>query len=128
MAKSQDVLDENLLELRNAGLKREREFYDYWKKGVAIAGYEFFGDGTKESFDNSNTKNDLRPDLVKVEAAIKKFSFSEIVFLVSIFSFYNDIKGAELCKRANVLSVGSLTALDKNKREIIAGLLINYSC
>ena len=120
------VSKEDALAKRNAYLQREKDFLNYWKKGVEIAGYHYFGDGTKENFEQATDKNQLSPVSAKMEAAFGALGHGEAMFLAAMYSFYNDHKGGELCRSLNANSVGALTLLDGNRRAVIAGLLVTY--
>ncbi|HHH8812422.1 TPA: hypothetical protein ACP3YJ_005676, partial [Pseudomonas aeruginosa] len=41
-------------------------FFEAWKRGVEIAGPEWFGDGTREGLNQAKTKWDLRPDMLRL--------------------------------------------------------------
>lgn len=122
-----NVTKADVLAARNAKFEREQAFFDYWKKGVEIAGYRFFGDETKEGFEKAKNKWDLSPISEKIVNSFGDLSHGEAAFLAAMYSFYNDFKGAELCAMQNVTSVGALTILDGNRRAVIAGLLVTYN-
>ncbi len=111
---------------RNEYLAREQAFFDWWKNGVALAGYQYFGDGTKQGFESATVKGNLRPLTEKIEKSIGLISDGEVAFLTAMYCFYNDYRGAELCAKAGVKSIGNIMILDIARREVIAGLLINY--
>lgn len=104
----------------------ERSFFEWWKNGVMIAGYQYFGDGTKQGFVEAKDKNDLRPDPDMIEKAIGEISDGEIAFLTTMYCFYNDYRGAQLCAKANVKSIGNVMILDSARRKVIASLLTTY--
>lgn len=114
------------LAARSEYLAREQAFFDWWKKGVELAGYHYFGDGTKQGFVIAANKNDLRPVSEKITKSFGLIGNGEVAFLTAMYCFYNDIRGAELCASAGVKSIGALTGLDIARREVIAGLLISY--
>lgn len=120
------VSKEEVMARRKDYLQREQDFFNYWKKGVEIGGYRYFGDGTKENFEQATEKNQLSPVSAKIEASLGGISDGEAAFLVAMYCFYNDFKGAELCAKAGVKSIGNLMVLDSHRREVIAGLLITY--
>lgn len=45
-------------------------FFHAWKRGVEIAGVEWFGNGTREGFLNATSKWDLRPNLLLLNDAL----------------------------------------------------------
>lgn len=120
------ISKEEIMARRKGYLQREQDFFNYWKKGVEIAGYRYFGDGTKENFEQATEKNQLSPVSAKIEASFGLISDNEAAFLVAMYCFYNDFKGAELCVKAGVKSIGNLLGLDSNRREVMAGLLVTY--
>lgn len=117
---------EEMAYMRKRAIERRQTFFEFWKKGVELAGVKFFGDGTKENFELATKINDLAPVAQNVEGALACLSPGESAFLASLYSFFNSYKGADFCNIANVKSVGDLTVLDAESREVIAGLLVNY--
>ena len=120
------VTQTDMMAARNEHLAREQGFFEWWKRGIALAGYQYFGDGTKQGFDKATVKNDLRPLPEKVESSIGRISDGELAFLTAMYCFYNDFRGAELCAKAGVKSIGNIMILDSARREVMAGLLITY--
>lgn len=106
---------------------REEKFFSWWKKGVELAGYEYFGDGTHEGFVTAGNKNQLRPIRKNIEDSIGFATNSQMAFLIGLYCFFNDFVGAELCTKANVRSLGDYMILDEERREVIAALLLAYS-
>ncbi len=121
-----EVTKADALAARSEYLAREQAFFDWWKRGVELAGYHYFGDGTKQGFDSATRKNDLRPVSEKIEKSIGLISDGEVAFLTAMYCFYNDFKGSELSAKGGVRSIGNLMVLDIARREVIAGLLISY--
>ena len=117
---------EILIKCSEESIKSNQIFFEEWKKGVKLAGYEFFGDGTKDGFEKSSLIDDLRPIFIEFKDALKYKSPAESAFLASLYSFYNSDKAADLCKILKLKSVGDLTGLDTNHRHVIANLLVNY--
>lgn len=121
------VTQEEVVERRKQSAARKEAFFEFWKKGVGLAGVEFFGDGTNENFARATEIDNLAPDIKKVKGSLGYLSPGEAAFLASMYSFYNSYDAADFCNIANVKSVGDLVILDEGRREVIAGLLINYS-
>lgn len=117
---------DDLKNLRNQQIDREHNFFECWKQCVEIAGIEYFGDGTKQSFESAATKWDLEPSVLRIENKIRLMSRGEAAFIASMVSFYNDIKGGDLSSIAKVKSIGDLSILDAQRRELIACLLTTY--
>lgn len=101
-------------------------FFEAWKRGVELARPHYFGDGTKEGLAAARDKNDLAPDLKRISDALGVLSHGEVVFLVSMYAFYNDQTAAKLWSKAGVKTIGDLSALDLERRQVIADLLVNY--
>ena len=107
--------------------QQERQnFFDFWKKSVALAGFKFFGNGSIGGFEKAQVKDDLRPVAFVIEDALKGMSPGESAFIASMVSFYNSNRAIDLCKTAKIISVADLTILDQQRRKVIANLLINY--
>ena len=106
----------------------EQTFFQSWKKGVQIAGPQFFGDGRNLS--SAETKWDLEPRVDDIAEALRCLSSTERVFLAAMVSFYNDLTGGRLLQRAvGSKSVGMAdiaSALDEARRQVIADLLLSY--
>jgi hypothetical protein len=71
-------------------------FFEAWKRGVEIAGPEWFGDGTREGLNQANTKWDLRPDMLRLNDALGVLSSGERMFLSAMVSFYNAREGGAM--------------------------------
>lgn len=101
-------------------------FFAAWKQGVTLARPHYFGDGTKEGLAAATDKNDLQPNLKRISQALGVLSHGEAVFLVAMYSFYNDQDAAKLWRKAGVKTIGDLSVLDLERRQIIADLMVNY--
>jgi len=101
-------------------------FFEAWKRGVELARPHYFGDGTKEGLAAATDKNDLAPDLKRISDALGVLSHGEVIFLVSMYAFYNDKTAAKLWSDAGVKTIGDLSALDLERRQVIADLIVNY--
>ncbi|MCW0161167.1 hypothetical protein OIV56_00345 [Burkholderia pseudomallei] len=102
------------------------QFLHAWKRGVALAGIELFGKGTREAFDLALGKWDLCPNLLLITDAIGPMSSGERVFLASMVSFYDAREGGVLLRRVGVQGLSDLGGLDRQRREVIASLLVHY--
>lgn len=103
----------------------ETAFFDAWRRGVAIAGHRWFGEG----IDNpgpATTKWDLRPRVDEIESALGWLSSGEAMLLAAMVGFYSDDGGRLL----RDLGSGGLSdiaaALDEPRRRVIADLLVSY--
>jgi hypothetical protein len=106
-------------------VRDEAAFLDAWRKGVAVAGWEFFGDGTGAG----TSKWDFAPRIDDIERRIGVLSSTEAIFLAAMVSFYNDRIGGEMLADLEGHPAGlvAVTAgLDGARRHIIADLLIAY--
>lgn len=102
-------------------------FFEAWKRGVEIAGPEWFGDGTREGLNRANTKWDLRPDMLRLNDALGVLSSGERMFLSAMVSFYNAREGGAMLKRCHFHGLSDFDGLDLERRKVIADLLVNYS-
>ncbi|TEI20841.1 hypothetical protein IPC1310_04225 [Pseudomonas aeruginosa] len=102
-------------------------FFEAWKRGVEIAGPEWFGDGTREGLNQAKTKWDLRPDMLRLNDALGVLSSGERMFLSAMVSFYNAREGGAMLKRCRFHRLSDFDGLDLERRKVIADLLVNYS-
>lgn len=107
-------------------------FSDYWWRGVRIAGYDLFGDGTEENFEAATDKDQLRPNFKKLYAALSssRKTYAEELFIVLMCGFFNDTATDQLLspKLERLTTLGrSAYLLDRDRREVIAALLLTYS-
>ena len=101
-------------------------FFFAWKQGVDLAGFTYFGDGSKAGFNKANCRWDLRPILRMVDKNFEVLSNQERVFLAAMVSFHDTQKGCELLKQAGVKGLADLGLLDPVQRDIIASLIMHY--
>ncbi|WGZ35241.1 hypothetical protein [Xylella fastidiosa] len=76
-------------------------FFEAWKRGVEIAGPEWFGDGTREGLNQAKSKWDLRPNMLQLNDALGVLSSGD--------------------------GLSDFDGLDLQRRKVIAGLLVNYN-
>ncbi len=122
----QEVVDQIALEEAHFALAPSA-FFRAWKRGVEIAGVEWFGDGTREGFLNAASKWDLRPNLLLLNDALGVLSGGQRLFLSAMVSFYNNHEGAAMLKRIGFEGLADLGGLDLERRKVIAQLVLNYS-
>ncbi|WP_427121933.1 hypothetical protein [Pseudomonas aeruginosa] len=94
----QEVLDQIELEHQHFAAAPQA-FFEAWKRGVDIAGAEWFGDGTREGLQRATTKWDLRPKLLMLNDALGVLSSGQRMFLSAMVSFYNAREGGAMLKR-----------------------------
>ncbi|KPW52077.1 hypothetical protein ALO95_03401 [Pseudomonas syringae pv. antirrhini] len=102
-------------------------FFEAWKRGVEIAGAEWFGEGTPEGLNQAKSKWDLRPNVLRINDALGVLSSGERMFLSAMVSFYNARDGGAMLKRCQFHGLSDFDGLDLERRKIIADLLVNYS-
>lgn len=102
-------------------------FFRAWQRGVALAGHEYFGDGTEETLDRASEKWDLEPRWQVINESFGVSSAGQRLFLAAMYSFYNALDGGELLKQCGVTGLADLSGLDAEHRQIIADLLCNYT-
>ncbi|WP_033865242.1 hypothetical protein [Pseudomonas fluorescens] len=101
-------------------------FFEAWKRGTDIAGFEWFGDGTREGLRHASSKWDLLPNMLLLNDALRALSHSQRVLLLAMVSFYNAHEGAAMLKRVGVEGLADLGRLDLERRKVIASLVLNY--
>ena len=122
----QEVLDQIELEHQHFAAAPQA-FFEVWKRGVEIAGPQWFGDGTREGLNQAKSKWDLRPDMLRANDALGVLSSGERMFLSAMVSFYNAREGGAMLKRCHFNGLSDFDGLDLPRRQVIADLLLNYS-
>lgn len=103
-------------------------FLAAWKRGVRLAGPQFFGMGNPHAdLDQAESIWDLCPKMDLIDRAIGVMSSGEKVFLAALTSFYNAYDGGALLKRVHVQGLADLGGLDLERRAVIAALILNYT-
>ncbi|MBY4673884.1 hypothetical protein K6W12_24945 [Burkholderia multivorans] len=102
-------------------------FFEAWKRGVKIAGAEWFGNGTRESLQRATTKWDLRPDMPMINDALGVLSSGQRMFLSAMVSFYSAREGGEMLRRCGFEGLSDLGGLDLERRRVIADLVLHYN-
>lgn len=108
------------------------DFLDAWKRAVALAGFEYFGDGTPAGCAVAAEKNQLRPRWEIIDTAFAELTEAEQIFLANVLTFFNSDRGGWPVKKyvaalPNV-SIGHASArLDEPRREALAQLLTTYT-
>ena len=103
------------------------QFFNAWKRGVALAGPQYFGREPRADLDRATSKLDLVPKMTFIAQAIGGMSGGEKVFIAALTSFYNSEDGGGLMRRVGVNGFADLHNLDLQRRTVIADLLLNYS-
>ena len=102
-------------------------FFDAWKRGVALAGTHLFGKGAAADVDRAVSIWDLCPKMDLIERTIGVMSSGEKAFLAALVSFYNSEAGGKLFKRIGVHGLADFGGLDLSRRSVLASLLLNYT-
>ncbi|MGU1062137.1 hypothetical protein ACSEPQ_04585 [Pseudomonas aeruginosa] len=121
----QDVLEQisqEILHFDNA----PAAFFKAWKRGVEVAGAEWFGDGTREGLQHATSKWHLCPDLLQLNDALGVLSGGQRLFLSAMVSFYNAREGGAMLKRCQFEGLADFGGLDLERRRVIADLLLHY--
>ena len=103
-----------------------KAFLQAWKRGVRLAGPQWFGDGTPEGLNQARDKWDLCPDVPRISKALSVLSGGERMFLAAMVSFYNERKGGTLLKRCGFHGLADFGGLDMERRGVLADLLLHY--
>jgi len=102
------------------------EFFQAWKRGVAIAGHTWFGNGTRENLVVAVSIWDLCPRMSDIDDHLDVMSRGERLFLAAMVSFYNAYDTAFLLKRCGFEGLADLGRLDLERRKVITDLILNY--
>lgn len=102
-------------------------FFQAWKRGVKVVGPQWFGDGTHEGLRHAVSIEDLRPDMLGLNDALRTLSSNQGLFLSLMVSFFNAREGAAMLRRCRFEGLADLGDFDLERRQIIADLLMNYS-
>ncbi|VFR55227.1 FIG01211190: hypothetical protein [plant metagenome] len=121
-----EVIDQLAREERHF-VAAPQAFFLAWKRGVEIAGPEWFGDGTREGLQRATVKWDLRPNLLLLNDALGVLSGGQRMFLSAMVSFYNAREGAAMLRCCGFEGLADLGGLDLERRQVIADLVLNYS-
>jgi hypothetical protein len=106
----------------------ERAFFDAWRRGVEIAGPQWFGDGTAAAAANATSKYAVAPRFDAISEAIGWLSSGEAVFLAAMYSFYNADTGGKMLRQLRVNGLADVAAkLDEPRLRVIAALLVSYA-
>jgi hypothetical protein len=116
---------DNVLNVLEESEEKHARFFSAWKRGVDFLGPELFG---PKVLATAKTKDQLRPQKERVEAAFAEESCGEEQFLAAMVSFFDPAWGAELAERIECdKSLCGLTYnLDHERVDILCELLRNY--
>ncbi|EIF29950.1 hypothetical protein BCh11DRAFT_05410 [Burkholderia sp. Ch1-1] len=121
----QDVLDQITRENDHFAQAPEA-FFQAWKRGVEIAGTEWFGDGTRDGLKRATTKWDLRPNVLMLSDALGVLSGNQRMFLAAMVSIYDAREGGAMLRRCGFEGFSDLDGLDLERRRVIADLVLHY--
>ncbi|MFU4587720.1 hypothetical protein ACM72B_30275 [Pseudomonas aeruginosa] len=121
----QDALDQIAREILHFD-HAPAAFLEAWKRGIQIAGVEWFGDGTHEGMRQAETKWELRPNVLRLNDALGVLSGGQRMFLSAMVSFYNAQEGGAMLKRCQFEGLADLGGLDLERRKVIADLVLHY--
>ena len=121
----QDAAQELYL-ARQQTASAETAFFEAWKRGVELAGVQWFGDGSREALQRATEKWDLCPKVTYINKTINVLSSGERLFLAALVSFYNSHDGGKLLKRCGFEGLSNFSGLDSGRTQVIADLLVNY--
>jgi len=108
-------------------LRAPNAFLQAWKRGVEIAGPQWFGDGTRDGVQRAVRKWDLCPRVSAINDNFGVLSGGERMFLAAMVSFYNGYDGGQLLRRCGFEGLCDLGGLDLERRQVIADLVLNYA-
>lgn len=102
-------------------------FFEAWKRGVVLAGYQWFGDGRIETLERATTKWILRPNVQRIKDAFGVLSGGQQMFVAAMVSFYNTQEGAALLRHCGFEGLSDLGGMDLEHRQVIADLVLHYN-
>ena len=107
------------------------QFLSAWKRAVALAGFEYFGDGSPAGCALAADKNDLRPRWDRIESAFSSLDDEQQVYLAHLLTFYNSELGgwpiSKYLSRLENPSLGHASAvLDEARRAALAEVTVTY--
>ncbi|MFM0203683.1 hypothetical protein PQR53_27860 [Paraburkholderia fungorum] len=105
---------------------RERAFLDLWKQAVAIAGCEYFGDGTDGGLQRAQTKTELTPRMNTIHAAIVKDRGEDKVFLAVVASFCFAEGAQPLWDMLEIRGLADVSTLSQPKKHLIGALISTF--
>ena len=106
---------------------KRNNFLEYWKKGVHLAGDQFF-DIKSGDIDSANDKEQLVPSFNFIKDIFGSLSHGEKIMVGLLYSFYDPEEGQVLLTEANAANfVDAISFLDDQRKEVILGLLANHS-
>lgn len=101
-------------------------FFQTWKRGVELAGCEWFGDGTLDGLHRATDKQALRPNALLLSDALDVLSRSEQLFLAAMVSFCYPREGGAMLARCGFRGLSDFGSLDLRRRAVVANLLLHY--
>nr|WP_067285897.1 hypothetical protein [Marinobacterium profundum] len=101
-------------------------FFQAWKRGVVLAGPQWFGDGTHEGLQRATSEWELRPNIQALIDALSVLNHGQRLFLSAMVSFYNTTEGNAMLRRCGFQGLPALGGLDLQQRQVLADLLLNY--
>ena len=117
------VIEDELSKLKSA----PQLFLHAWKRGVELAGTQYFGEAQSDDVQTVTCKWDLCPKVEFIRQSIGPLSPGEKIFLASLVSFYNAEDGGRLLRSAGVDGFADLGRLDPQRRAVIAALILHYT-
>jgi len=136
-AKMKQQMLERMAAAQQLSQRNETLFLNAWKRGVQLAGEEYFYAKTpsfsaekvepEKSIEAVTDKNQLCPDQDMIEKCIGGLSGGKRRFLAAMCSIYNSEWGADLMDNCDARGLANLTAnLDGEHRQVIADLIVSY--
>lgn len=121
-----EQLCDELSKMRSHEIKSVQRFLATWKVGVNYVGKEFFI--IENTVDAATDKWQLKPNLEFIDKVLGSQSHGKQVMLGLLYSFYDSTEAQKLLERANTPNlVDALVVLDREAKEIISQLWLNYT-
>lgn len=122
----QSIWDNYVLE-ELYGENKEKQFLQAWKKGVKLAGREFFVIQSR-NISSATSKWDLTPNFEVIEQTLGGYNHGKQVLVALMYSFYDAIEGQRFLQRAGTPNiVDAVNCLDTNDKHLVIEMLLTYS-
>lgn len=115
---------QKMAEVRELEAQKPTRFLAAWKRGVKLAGGNYFK--LQTHIDKATDKKQLQPDYDLIRHSLKAISTGQAHFLALMYSFYNSEDGQKMLEVIGRPNIADATHLDDEQIEIIIELMKNY--
>lgn len=104
-----------------------KAYFQAWQRGAALAGPQWFGDGTSLGLAQGRAVPALAPNLSKIHEDFARMTERTRIFLALLVSFHDLDAGRALLDRCALNGLHAFLLLDLDERQVIATLLLTYT-